>query len=409
VKTTNLLYLVTEDWYFCSHRLPVARAARDQGWQVQVATHVHPDQPHGRIIESEGFQLLPLSRLRRRHASLLAGLWQDAAAVLELVVLYRRLRPRIVHHVALKPVLFGTLAARLTGVPRVVNALAGLGHVFTAHDRHARLLRAIIQPMLRWLLRHPSVHVIVQNHDDAAAIRAITGIAPEQWPDALVVIPGSGVDVAHFVPVSPPPHPLPSPHVVVTMAARMLKDKGVPELVEAARQLQQRGCPVQIQLVGAPDPDNPSSIALEQLEEWQRSGVIHWRGEQRDMRAIWQGSDVAVLPSHREGLPKALLEAAACGLPLIATDVPGCRDVVEHGQNGLLVPLHDATALATAIDTLVHDTGLRQRMGLCSRERTLRLHAEAWIVAATLRVYHSRSSCFPVDSPPVITAERQQT
>ncbi|MBF0158430.1 MAG: glycosyltransferase family 4 protein [Magnetococcales bacterium] len=369
----KILYLVTEDWYFCSHRLPIARAMRDAGWQVVVATHV---TDHGAIIEREGFRLVPI-RMRRRAPSL----WHEWQSLWELVQLYRREQPDIVHHVALRPVFFGTLAARIARLSRVVNALTGLGYLFTSADRRARWLRYLIQPLLRWLLRHRSVTVVVQNSDDFHAVTSLAGLAG----DRLALIAGSGVDTDHF---AVQPQPVCHDRVVIaTMVSRMLRDKGVIELVQAARLLLQWSTPVRIRLVGSPDPDNPSSLTAEQLQLWHDEGVVEWLGERRDIVQVWAASHIALLPSHREGMPKSLLEAAACGRPLITTNVPGCRHLVTNGVDGLLVEVNQPEQLARAIDRLVRDADLRQRLGAAARKRVEQDHAQHVVVRATMNLY----------------------
>ena len=365
----TLLFLVTEDWYFCSHRLPLARAARDAGWRVVVATRV---RAHGALIEAEGFDLRPIGLRRRGIAP-----WGECAAILELVNLYRRERPAICHHVAMKPLFYGTLAALLAGVPRVVNAIAGLGFVFSSRSVRARVLRWPVRLAYRAALRPRRVQIIVQNAHDAHTVEDL-GIAR----DRIVTIAGSGVDTVRFAPSVEPPGP-----VVVAMVSRMLADKGVVELVDAARQVRARYPDMRVRLVGPPDPDNPASLPESRLRAWVEEGVVEWCPGTDDVPAIWARSHIAVLPSYREGLPKSLIEAAACGRAIVATDVPGCSDVVVHGETGLLVPPRDAAALARAIVRLAGDAALRRRLGEAARARVERLFAEPQVIAQTLALY----------------------
>ena len=364
-----ILYLVTEDWYFWSHRLPIARAARDAGWEVLVATRV---KNHGEQIEREGFRLIPIKMRRRSLAP-----WREFAAVAELIRIYRRERPDLVHQVAMKPVLYGSLAAALTGVPAIVNALAGMGYVFTASSVKARLLRPLIKKAFRWLLDRVNARLILQNPDDVAAMVAGT-VAAER----IALIRGSGVDTKAFAPA-----PEPEGKCLAAMVSRMLWDKGVGELVEAARILKERKIPIDVVLVGSPDPENPASIPERQLRAWDASGEIGWWGERSDIARIWAGSHIAVLPSHREGLPKSLLEAAACGRPLVATDVSGCREVVRPGETGLLVPPHDPKSLADALERLAADPELRRRMGSAARELVERELSQEIVVEQTMALY----------------------
>lgn len=366
----KLLYLVTEDWYFWSHRLPIARAARAAGFDVAVATRV---TDHGPRIRGEGFRLLPIG-LRRGSRNPA----REAAALAEIVRLYRRERPDLVHHVALKPTLYGALAAALTGVPAAVNALTGMGFVFTSTRLRARLLRPAVEAGFRLLLNRPGSRLVLQNPDDARMLTEAGVIAPER----VVVIRGSGVDTAAFAPA-----PEPDGTPVAALISRMLWDKGVGETVEAARLLKERGVGVRVLLVGDPDPDNPASIPRARLEAWRAEGLVEWRGHVDDVAALLRRVHIAVLPSYREGLPKSLLEAAASGRPIVASDVPGCREITRQGENGLLVPVRDARALADAIARLAGDPALRWRMGRRGRALVEEAFSEAAVADRTLALY----------------------
>ena len=367
----KLLFLVTEDWYFCSHRIPIAKAAKSSGYEVAVATRV---DDHGERIRKEGFNLIPV-RLRRSQLRPL----RELLALWELIRLYRRERPDLVHHVALKPVIYGTIAARLTSVPLVISALAGLGYVFTTKGARAGLLRKVVRFLFGKLLGGRGSHVIVQNPDDKRLLEE-SGIAEE----SISIIRGSGVDPDAF---SPTPEPNSAP--VVSFVGRMLWDKGIAELVESARTLKKRWPTLRVWLVGPGDPDNPSRIDDQILTTWHEEGVVEWIRFTDDVAAVWAKSHVAVLPSYREGLPKSLLEAAACGRPMVATDVPGCREIVVDGENGYLVPVRNPTALAESIEQLLKDAELRRRMGENARHRVLQLFSEDRVVAETLKLYRS--------------------
>ncbi len=367
----RILYLVTEDWYFCSHRLPGARAARDAGFEVVVAARV---QDHGDQITRECFRLIPL-RWRRRSLHP----WREFRALIDVTGVYRSERPDLVHHVALKPTVYGSVAARFAGAPAAVNTVAGLGYVFTSREWKARVLGRLLRVAFRSLLKKPNVRVILQNPDDRELLTDFCRPRPEQ----MVLIRGSGVDVHRFEP-GPQPN-----DVVVTMVARMLWNKGVGDLVEAAKRLRQDGEAIRFVLVGSPDPENPASIPESQLRSWQQSGYVEWLGHRDDVEALWRGTSIAVLPSYREGVPKSLLEAAACGLPIVATDTAGCREIVRHGDNGLLVPPGNPKALAKAIQTLAHDRKLRVAMGARGRELVTEQFSEELVVRQTLDVYRS--------------------
>mgnify|MGYP000438590344 CR=1 FL=1 len=366
----KLLFLVTEDWYFCSHRLPPARAALAAGYDVIVATRVGS---RGADISAEGFKLIPLDLQRRSRNP-----FRELAAIVQIVKIYLRERPDVVHHVALKPVLYGSLAACLVRRPAVVNALAGMGFLFTSGSRMATVLRAVVSRLFCLLLNSGRNLLILQNPDDEAMLVNSGLVAANR----VRLIRGSGVDVQRF---SPTPEPQTTP--VVMLPSRMLWDKGVGEFVEAARMLRDRGVVARFVLVGNGDPDNPASISESQLKAWHDSGVVECWGHCSDMPATLGKAHLVCLPSYREGLPKVLLEAAACGRPLIATDVAGCREIVRHGENGLLVPLRDSSSLADAIERLLRDAGMRDTMGRKGRLMVESEFSEAMVAQQTLAVY----------------------
>ncbi|MDP3229853.1 MAG: glycosyltransferase family 4 protein [Acidovorax sp.] len=372
----KLLFLVTEDWYFCSHRLPPARAAQAAGYDIVVATRVGQ---RGAEITAEGFKLVPIG-LRRRSRNP----FSEIAAIAEIVQLYRRERPDIVHHVALKPVLYGSLAALLVRRPAVVNAMAGMGFLFTSGSRLATVLRAAVSRVFRVLLNAGRNVLILQNPDDMAMLVSGGLVAASR----VRLIRGSGVDIERFRPTQEPDG-IP----VVMLASRMLWDKGVGEFVAAAAVLRARGVTARFVLVGDGDADNPASIPDDQLKAWHDSGVVECWGRCDNMPAALAQAHIVCLPSYREGLPKVLLEAAACARPLVATDAPGCREIVRHGENGLLVPLRDAAILAEAIAQLVGDPVLRLQMGETGRQMVESEFSEARVAQQTLAVY--REMCAP--------------
>ncbi len=368
----RLLFVVTEDWYFHSHRLPLAQAALAAGWAVAVATRVNA---HRAAIEACGCEVIPLQRLQRRSLNPL----RELAAVAELARVYRAWRPSIVHQVAMKPVVYGSLAAVIADVPAAVNALAGLGFVYSSHTALARALRPGVNLALRLALNRPNAIAVVQNDDDARALRELGVLDPAR----VRVIRGSGVDLQQFQPRSISASGSP----IVMLASRMLWDKGIGEFVEAARRLRAEGVSARYVLVGPRDEENPTAIPHDTLTTWQREGVVEWWGPRDDMADTLNQAAIVCLPSYREGMPKVLLEAAACGKPMVASDVPGCRDIVEAGKSGLLVPSHDPAALAGALRTLLADAKLREQMGTHAREIAERLHAVESVQASTLAVY----------------------
>ncbi len=370
-RKPRLLLVVTEDWYFASHRLALARAARRSGYDVAVATRV---DRCAETIRREGARLIPIS-LRRSGRNPL----REAGAIAELTRLYRREAPDIVHHVALKPVLYGSLAAKLAGVPAVVNAMAGLGFVFIAGGVTGSLRRAAMRQALRLALMGENSRTVFQNSADLEEFVS-GGLLPR---DRTVLIRGgSGVDLGVFRPCPEPAGP-----PVALLPARMLWDKGVGEFVAAARRLRAAGVAARFALVGASDADNPAAAPAGVIEEWRREGCVEVWGHRDDMPAVFASSAVVCLPSYREGCPKALLEAAACGRAIVTTDVPGCRDIVRDGENGRLVAPRDAAALSRALAELLSDAGLRARMGLRGREIAVAEFSEESVVSQTLLVY----------------------
>lgn len=371
-RQPTLLYVVTVDWWFALHRLHVAQAAQAAGYHVVVATDV---DRHGDELRRAGLRVVPLALDRQAIGPLRA-----TAELASLISIYRRVRPDLVHHLALKPSVLGTLAADLTRTRPVVNTIAGMGTVFSEPSPlRKRLLRRAVLLALRLTLNRPRSRTIVENSDDRGMLVARAGVPDEK----LVLIRSTGVD-PHRFPAAPEPAGVP----VVRLAARLIEAKGVEDFVAAARLLRGRGVPVRMQLVGAPDPASRDSVTEERLRAWVEEGVVEWLGWQTDMHAVWAAANLAVLPSYyREGVPTSLLEAAATGRAIVTTDVPGCRDAVAPGVSGLLVAPRDPTALAAAIEELAGSPGRRAAMGAAGRDRVLAGFTRQRVQEATLGVY----------------------
>jgi len=368
----KLIFLVTEDWYFCSHRLPMARAARDSGFNVAVATRV---AAHGEIIRVEGFTVHPL-RWKRRALGPFASL----AAIAEIRRLYRRERPLIVHHVALKPALLGGIAARLAGVPIVVGMVTGMGYLGGSDRPAAQLLAWLARRIAPAALFGRRGRVIVQNEEDRQVLAALCpGKATR-----IVLIPGSGVDLAQFAPAPEPA----APPVTVAYAGRMIGIKGVGVLVAAQQRARERGIDLRLILAGDSDDENPSAIARATLERWGALPGVTWLGRRDDVRAVWRDAHIAALASlGGEGVPKSLLEAAAMARPIVASDIAGVRSIAQHQVNALLVPPGDEAALADALATLARDGALRRKLGAEGRKRVEQGFSDAAIAAATRALY----------------------
>jgi len=346
----RVLVAVNNPAFLLSHRLPVILAARDAGFNVHIATMDGPDVPKLRAM---GFthHVLPMNRSGRNP-------FTELLTLLAFWRLFHRVKPALVHSVTIKPVLYGGIAARLAGVPAYVAAISGLGFVFLAKGWKQRLVRRAALVLYRFALGHPNSRVIVQNTDDQCVLTEVGAVRPGQ----AVMIRGSGVSLTEF-----PAQPEPSGPPVAIMVSRLLYDKGVTEFVEAARYSVGHGSGLRWVLVGAPDPGNPASVSASQLEQWKAEKIVECLGERTDIAQLYAQAHIAVLPSYREGLPKSLIEAAACGRAVVTTDVPGCRDAIEPDVTGLLVPVRDACALAEAVQRLAGDAALRQRMGQAGR------------------------------------------
>ena len=368
----RLLFLITEDWYFRSHRLDLARAARDAGMEVLITTLA---QDNGKWIEEEGFRYLPIPFVKggSRHPV------RELSAVIQLANLYRREQPHIVHHVAMKPILYGSWAARLAKVPAVVNAFGGLGFVFVADSWQSRLLRIGVKAGLRSALRFRNARVIFQNSENCERLIREKVVKRDQ----SVIIRGVGVDISKFA-----PHAENTGVPIIVLAGRMLWDKGVGEFVEAARLLKRDNVLARCVLVGRHDPGSPTSISKDQLLSWQQEGTIEWWGHRDDMPEILASAHVVVLPTfYGEGLPKILLEACACARPVVATAIPGCTEIVRDGENGFLIPQKDPDTLAKSIMVLLKNPALRRRMGNRGREIVVREFAAGETAKQTLAVY----------------------
>jgi glycosyltransferase involved in cell wall biosynthesis len=369
-RRARVVMVVNGDAFFVSHRLSLARGARECGMEVIV---VAGETGSEEAIRGEGFRFVPLPITRDA-----LNPFVDARTFQFLLQQYRHLQPALIHHSTVKPVVYGSLAARLACSAAVVNTISGLGYAFTSNHRTARVLRPVLKGLWRTALSHPRSRTIFQNPDDRGDFISM-GLVREQ---STVLIRGSGVDCRAFYP-TPEPDGVP----VVMLAARMLWDKGVKEFVDAARMLRTAGHAARFVLIGSPDDGNRETIPGAQLDAWSRDGVVECWGYRRDMPAVLAGSSIIVLPTYGEGLPKVLLEAAAAGRPVVATDVRGCREVVRPGVNGLLVPPRDSAALAHAIGRLLRSRDLRATLGQGGRHLAECEFAEPVVVEQTLAVY----------------------
>ena len=366
----RILFVVNCPAFFVSHRLPLAYAAKKEGYEVHVATML--GESINQILE-EGFKHHAITLTRSGKNPL-----NELFSVYSIYKLFRQLKPELVHLVTIKPVLYGGIAARLAGVPGVVAAVSGLGFVFMAKDIKTSVTRVVVKSLYRLAFGKKNIRVIFQNQDDLGGF-VKTGIVKHK---KTVLIRGSGVDLKCF-PVTVEPED----KLVVTMASRLLKDKGVVEFVEAARMVKHKGGDVRFLLVGDVDPGNPSSVTESELIKFKDEGVVEILGYRKNIAEIFSNSNIIVLPSYREGLPKVLAEAAAAGRAVITTNVPGCRDAIEPDKSGLLVPVRNVRALADAVQQLIDDSDLRQRMGQEGRKLAEEKFSIEKIIQAHLAVY----------------------
>ncbi|WP_326536470.1 glycosyltransferase family 4 protein [Pseudorhodoferax sp.] len=346
----RLLIVVNVDWFFLSHRLPIAMAALRDGYEVHVATTL--TDRHGALV-SAGLVVHPVQIVRNG-----TGLLREARTLLALRRIIATVRPAVLHLVTIKPVLFGGIVARLLCPVPVVAAVPGMGSAFTGDGWRARLLRRLLIAAYRVAFGNPRLMAILQNADDRSLLLGATMLPPER----CVMVSGSGVDLQTFATT-----PLPAGTPIVVLIARLLRDKGVHEFVEAAQHLRTAGVHARFCLVGAPDPDNRSTITASDLQVWQRQQDVELWGFRSDVAEVLRQAYLVVLPSYREGMPKVLLEAAASGRAVVTTDVPGCRDAIEPGVTGLLVPPRDVPALANAMSRLLQNRALCQQYGEAGR------------------------------------------
>jgi len=370
----KLLILVNDLGFLISHRLAVAIAAKNAGYHVHVAYGSLGNASES-YIRSLGFELY-YSPIQRGGVNPLS----DLHAFILLWRLFCKIKPDLVHSVTIKPVLYGGIAARLARVPAVVSAMAGLGFVFVEHKSiRTFILQGVVKRLFRWALGHPRQTLIFQNTDDRDRVLGMTGVSFSRTQ----IINGSGIELADC-PVLPEPEGTPT----VVMASRLLRDKGVLEFIAAASLLRKRGVIARFLLVGDPDYANPASVTYHELAEWKAEGIVECLGHRQDVLSIYSQAHIVTLPSYYgEGLPKSLIEAAACGRAIVTTDMPGCRDAIQSNLTGLLVQPRDPVSLADAIQILIRDATLRKSMGKAGRALAERKFGIDQVVATHLKIY----------------------
>ncbi len=370
-RMKKIIYFVTEDWYFWSHRLPIAKACLKSGMNVGLITRVNK---HADRIKKTGIKLFPIhinrSSLNPIH---------DMITLISLIRIYIKEKPDIVHHVALKPVIYGSWVARISGVQKVVNALAGLGEINAATGFKSIILKLLIRLSLKSILSPRNMRVIFQNPEDLDSLIEKNMITHQQ----ACLIKGSGVDTQQY---SSGEKNEEKP--IVLMASRMLWSKGVGDFAELSKRLKQEKVNVRMVLVGKPDEMNPAAVSKKQLLKWNKEKTVEWWGHIDNMPSTFKQSSIAVLPTaYGEGIPKFLIEAASAELPMVTYDVPGCREIVRNNENGYLVPFKDISAMADAIKKLLKSRNLREHFGKKGRKIVKKEFSEEIIVKQTLALY----------------------
>lgn len=365
----KLVFVVNEYSFFMSHRVHLAREARRQGYDVFLISGGHiPELPEDREFETY------FLNLSRRGMSL----FSELRMILRLFQIYRELRPDLVHLLTIKPVVYGGIAARIARVPAVVFAITGLGYVFTAQGFKSRILRRIVSLLYRLAFTHKNFKVIFQNPDDRDYLLKEGLLSVKNCK----LIRGSGVDPEEY-----PLLPFEGGVPLVVFASRLLRDKGVYEFVEAARMLKEKHVCARFAIVGAPDDGNPTSVSKKDLDLWRAKNWVEIWGHSTDMVSVFQKAQVVCLPSYREGVPRVLIEAASCGRPVVATDAPGCREIVKDNVNGILVPIKDSKSLALGLEKLIQSEALCREMGKRGRERVMSEFSLGLVIQSTLEVY----------------------
>ncbi len=372
-NAATLLYVVNIPRFFVSHRLALALAAKAHGYDVHIATSDY-DQDSARVIRESNLPLHPIS-LSQHGVNPLTELRTLAA----LHRLYSDLQPDLIHHISIKPVLYGGLVAHMTGRQALIHAMSGLGYVFVGKGINASLLRLLTRPLFRVAAAGKSRRMIFQNPDDLQRFVASGLISP----DKAVLIRGSGVDETRFLQKPEPGNALP----VVLFAGRLLWQKGLGDFVEVARRMRGQA---RFRVVGYEEATSPLNVPVSQLHAWADEGLIQWLGKSDDMPQVYAESNIVCLPStYGEGVPKVLIEAAACGRACVTTDTPGCREIVQHQVNGLLLPPADIDALTEAVHQLIKSPSLRAEMGAKGRKIVLEAFTLDRVVHETLALYHS--------------------
>jgi len=368
----KLFLIVSADWAFLSHRISLALSAIDAGFDVTVVTRITKFE---KVIKEKGIKVIDINFRRSSKTPFI-----DLCNLIKLIILFRKEKPDIIHNVALKTILLGSIAGLFSRKSTIINAFTGLGYVFSSSQVKARVIRLFIRPLFQLIIKSKNYWAIFQNPDDMSLFYQL-GITTSE---RSVLIRGSGVDTKEF-PMTVDKNKIP----VVMLASRILWDKGISEFAEVAKRANKNNVNAKFILVGNIDSDNPMSIQVSTINKWIKESNIIWKGHCRNMPKTLSSASIVCLPSYREGLPKVLLEAASTGRPLVATDVPGCREIVSDGYNGFLVDLKDIDSLYNAIISLINNSGDRKRMGSNSRKLVEKEFSSEIVNSKTIELYRN--------------------
>ena len=373
LQLMKVIFFANTDWYLYNFTLNLARCLCNQGTEVVMMS---PPGKYGPQIEAQGFRWIPLPMNRRSLNPL-----RELRLLYRIFSIYRKEQPNAVHNFTIKSVVYGALAARASGVQNRIHAVTGLGHIFISQSLQARSLRPLVKRLLRLALQGKGSRLILLNPDDRNLFLRQRLIDPER----IYIIRGAGVDTERFAPVPRKRNG----KFRVLLAARLLWEKGIREYAEAARLLSHQHDKLEFLLAGAADPGNPSAVPEQKIKEWREAGLLTVLGHVENMQQLMSEVDLMVLPSRREGTPSSLLEAASMALPIITTDAPGCREVVEHGKNGFLVPISDSAALAEKIEYLLDHPDTCRQFGTAGREKVCKEFSQEIVFRQTLDVYRT--------------------
>ncbi len=374
-RKPRLLFFVTEDWYFAMHFLHFAVAAKNHGWEVALICNTGQKGEVAKSqIESAGVCVFPVKLSR---ASITP--WEDFWIFCHLLKFIKIWKPDVIHAVALKPIVFSFFLSLMQKIP-VISMMTGLGYVFTSSSLKARVIKPLLKIFMHFIFASRLNRLMVLNDEDARWAEIFFALAHKK----VDVLPGVGIDTKKFSPGLRK-----DKCFTIAYVGRMLRDKGLFELIEAVKILKQKKINFKLRLAGAPDPSNPESICLNEITAWQNSGLCEYLGHISDVPGFLKDADLMVLPSYREGMPTSILEAASCCLPCIASDVPGCREAIINGITGLLVPVRNHELIADAIIKLALNENLRREMGKNAREMVLKSFSQQLVLAKMLKIYEN--------------------